>query len=83
MPIYTDHHAALLAGRAGQKWRPANGNEGDLFMDAMCGNCATDCNACDLLGRMFFHQRDDDEYPSELQIGKDGQPTCTAFQQAP
>lgn len=81
MPIYTDEHAAQLAARTGEKWRPANGFEGELFMARLCHRCAVGCEACGFVDRMYFHQKSDPQYPDEIQIGEDGQPTCTGFEQ--
>jgi hypothetical protein len=65
----------------GQKWRPSNGTEGELFQENYCAKCdkwdAED--GCPIAAATFFLDEDDPAYPEEWQIGKDGQPTCTAF----
>lgn len=92
-PIYPASFAAMNVSRAGEKYRPSNGTEGDLFMDAFCRRCQRDgamregmdfdeCDdneRCDLIGRTMLHPIEAPEYPSEWQYGKDGQPCCTAF----
>jgi hypothetical protein len=92
IPIYPASYAAMLVDRAGQKYQPSNGSEGEIFFDAWCCGCARDlamsqgkpieeCDdsqKCDILGRSFL-KIDHPEYPTEWQYGKDGQPCCTAF----
>lgn len=91
-PIYPDSFAAMLVDRAGQKYQPSNGTEGECFHAAWCCECARDlamsegmpieeCDdnqKCDILGRSFLGI-DHPQYPTEWQYGKDGQPCCTAF----
>ena len=90
-------HPAGLANMhvecAGQKYRPSNGTEGEIFFDAWCRECARDrsmsegvpleeCDddeVCGIISRTFAHDVDDPEYPHEWQCGPDGQPRCTAF----
>lgn len=94
--IYTPSFAAMLVKRAGEKYRPSNGTEGQLFMDAFCRRCqrdgamrsgdpVEDCDdeqRCDILGLTMIYQADEPEYPSAWQYGKDGQPCCTSFIEA-
>jgi hypothetical protein len=91
--IYPDEYAASLIPHAGEKWRPSNGSDGDVFMSMNCHKCAfgefirqgmyfddaEENERCEIVGKTFLCDVYDDEYPSEWQIGKDGQPTCTAF----
>lgn len=77
--IYPNDYAAMLMKRAGEKWRPSNGTEGNLFIAAHCMKCMEDGDNCEILGLTFAHDVEDAEYPAEWQYGKDGQPTCTAF----
>jgi len=79
--MYTDDLAEKLKKRAGQKWRPSNGTEGEMFMEAFCYKCLNDDIAkdCDILLNSMLYDTDDDRYPKEMQIDKDGQPTCIAF----
>ena len=94
--IYPETLAAMLVKRAGEKYRPSNGTEGQLFLDAFCRRCqrdgamrsganVEDCDdeeRCDLIGLTMVHDVEDHEYPIEWQYGKDGQPCCTAFIEA-
>jgi hypothetical protein len=91
--IYTQSAAAIFSARAGRKWRPANGTEGELFFAGWCCRCARDramregepveeCDddqVCPIIRLTFLHQVDAQEYPSEWQYGQDGQSICTAF----
>jgi hypothetical protein len=77
--IYPKDYAAILVKRAGEKWRPCNGTEGDLFIAAHCMKCMEDGDNCEILHLTFAHDVEDAEYPAEWQYGVDGQPTCTAF----
>src|SRR5690348_9141088 len=91
--IYPDSFAEMLKERAGEKYRPSNGTEGELFMEAWCRNCARDkamnegkdfdeCDdneLCQIIADTFHYRVDDSRYPKEWKYGKDGQPCCTAF----
>lgn len=94
--IFPDDFAAMLVHRAGEKYRPSNGTEGDCFFSHWCSKCARDkhmsegvafedCldgedgDLCEIIGKTFLHDVEDQEYPVEWQYGKDGQPCCTAF----
>jgi len=92
-PIYPASHAAMLVARAGEKYRPSNGTEGELFFDAFCRQCQRDkamregidfveCDdneRCDLIEATYGLYPDDPDYPAAWQYGKDGQPCCTDF----
>ena len=91
--IYPATLAAMTAKRAGEKYRPSNGTEGECFFAAWCFNCQRDkamregvdideCDdneRCDIIANIFCYDVEDPEYPVEWQYGKDGQPCCTAF----
>ncbi len=91
--IYPVVWADMAKDRAGEKYRPSNGTEGDFFFSAWCCKCQRDksmregCDVnecddnerCDIIGNTMCFDVEDDEYPKEWQIGKDGQPCCTAF----
>lgn len=93
--IYPDSWAAMNVDRAGAKYHPSNGSEGEMFISAWCGNCARDkpmsegkpfeecedSDLCDILARSF-HGINDPTYPTEWQYGADGQPRCHAFVEA-
>lgn len=70
----------FFSSKAGQKYQPSNGTEGDLFMSYFCFRCERDKDHdCDILARTMAHRTEDAEYPVEWQYRADGQPTCTAF----
>lgn len=78
--IYTDDHAERLKDRSGQRWRPANGTEAEMFLEMSCDGCdivKIYGGPCDILDRAFMCDIDHPEYPDELQIGINGQPVCT------
>lgn len=80
--IYPDRLAEMLKARAGEKYRPSNGTEGDCFFAAWCRNCQRDKamrEGCDIIANTMCHDIEDEQYPQEWQIGADGQPCCTAF----
>jgi hypothetical protein len=80
--MYTDEMAKELKKSAGKKWRPANGTEGDMFEEMYCEKCQHSKKSgevCDILTYSFFFDIDRENYPKELQIGNDGQPTCIEF----
>lgn len=91
--IFVEQHAEALKERAGEKYRPSNGTEGDFFFDAWCRNCQRDkamregidvfdCDddeRCEIIALTFALDVDDKDYPHQWQYGKDGQPCCTAF----
>lgn len=81
--IYTDDLAGNLIARAGQKWEPSNGTEGDLFISRNCLNCAKwhPEKMCQIMLMTMAVDITDEEYPSEWCYGEDGQPTCTAFRE--
>lgn len=92
-PILPPFHAEMNKARAGQKYRPSNGNEGCYFWEAWCRNCQRDsamregadfdeCDddqKCDLIALTCLHEVTDPEYPVQWQYGADGQPCCTAY----
>lgn len=86
--IFLPRHAELMQSSVGEKYRPSNGTEGDLFHCAWCARCERDrahreskfeAPGCDIVARSFAFSVDDPEYPSEWIITTDGQPACTAF----
>lgn len=78
--MYTKEHAELLKPRAGEKWRPANGFEGDMFTHHVCGSCFRGpSRKCSIALATLAYDVAEPEYPAEWQIGSDGLPTCTAW----
>lgn len=83
--IYTESLAARLT--PGETWRPSNGTEGELFTGTYCNRCKHDAEhrddtgaGCGILIRTWAYEIDDPKYPTEWQIGTDGQPMCTEFE---
>lgn len=76
--IYPEGLAAAFKGHAGEKWRPSNNTEGEVFIGSWCCQCAG-MDLCKILTATCAFGEDDPEYPVEWQIGTDGQPVCTAF----
>lgn len=65
-------------------YRPANGTEGDFFMEDFCYRCKHDSedNPCEILGLTFWYSIGDPKYPGEIWIVDDdglSNPRCTAF----
>lgn len=69
-------------------YRPSNGTEGEMFMNAWCFRCERDRDEdCDILARSFAFNVDDPRYPKEWVCkwvaADDGFPSpiprCTAF----
>lgn len=91
--IYPDDLADMLKARAGQKYRPSNGTEGECFFAGWCCQCQRDksmregCDVddcddnerCDLIANSMAFDIDEEGYPKEWQYDKNGQPCCTAF----
>lgn len=91
--IYPFKYADLLKARAGQKYQPSNGTEGEFFFSAWCAHCAHDksmrdgkhideCEEgeiCEIIGATMRFNVEDPEYPKEWVYGMDGQPMCSAF----
>ena len=80
--LFTDAHAARLALSAvGQRYRPSNGTEGEMFYDRWCAACRHDINDdCPIFAATLIYDCDDPGYPDAWQYGADGQPLCTMFE---
>jgi hypothetical protein len=78
---YPAKAAELHQSLAGEKYRPSNGMEGEIFMEAWCYRCAkwNTESGCPIVNATMLYREDDPEYPAEWRIGEDGQPECTAF----
>lgn len=91
--IYPAQWAELNKARAGEKYQPRNGVEGDIFLYAWCRTCERDkamreggeiaeCDdneRCDIIAMTMAHEITDPEYPAAWQYAADGQPCCKAF----
>ncbi len=60
------------------KYRPANGMEGQAFMDLWCCRCVH-FDGCKILADTMGYMIDDPHYPAEWTFNAHGQPCCTAF----
>lgn len=87
--IYPEKLAASYKDRAGQKYRPSNGSEGEIFMQKHCDVCQKDRayredpdngESCHIVVYAFAVDTDDEKYPAEWTYTAEGQPTCTAFE---
>lgn len=67
-----------------KKYRPSNGSEGEVFQAKWCDHCLNDDveneDYCEILNNSLIFGAQDDGYPDEWIIGKDGHPKCTAFE---
>lgn len=89
LPIFTaDSAAQFYAKNAGQSYRPSNGTEGEYFHAAACARCTKwerghdpegFDDGCLIQDRAIMFEKDDPAYPKQWVYGRDGQPTCTAF----
>lgn len=81
--MYTDDHAEELKKHAGEKWRPANGQEGDMFYSHFCESCKNEDKDndkyCPIYGLTMIHNVEDDEYPAQWRIWENGKPVCTDY----
>lgn len=74
-------------------YRPSNGTEGVIFMDAWCSKCAKDAEMngtvrsgdakaeqlCPIIAATMAYDEDDPKYPREWQYDASDHPVCTAF----
>lgn len=70
---------------ATRPYRPANGSEGDWFMQRQCFRCERDSvtDPCRIQGDSFAYDIGDPRYPAEWVQGAGGaNPRCTAFEPA-
>ena len=80
--LFVPRHANMLRAHDGEKYRPSNGTEGEMFREMYCYQCSKDDGEkklCDILGRTLGLLVDDPDYPTEWQYNGNGQPVCTAF----
>ncbi|MBS0367598.1 MAG: hypothetical protein JSS57_00190 [Proteobacteria bacterium] len=80
--IYPAELAEMMKAHAGEKYRPSNGTEGEIFIGSWCGLCAVDMRSCKIVEATFNYEEDAAEYPAEWKIGVNGQPLCAAYRNA-
>jgi len=83
--MFTPELAKQFKKHAGEKYRPSNGTEGEIFKESYCYRCIEDDGEdklCEILTNTMFYDTKDEEYPEEWQYGTDGQPICTAFRES-
>lgn len=81
--MFTKSLADAYKSRAGRKYRPSNGTEGDMFMREFCEQCKHDDGEdklCEIIALSMSYDVEHDEYPVEWQYGKDGQPLCVKYE---
>ena len=67
-------------------YRPANGTEGEIFMEKFCYRCekyggdGTDLPPCPIQGNVLTFSVHDPKYPKEWCYDANGKPQCTAFE---
>lgn len=73
---------------AGQSFRPSNGTEGMMFMDAFCDNCLHEKwshthndhdKKCPILSATMLYDKKEKGYPEEWVYNDEGWPVCTAW----
>ena len=79
--IYPSKLAEDLKECTGQKWRPSNGTEGEIFTHSWCRKCKKDAkHDCKILAATLAFNVAENGYPAEWQYGNDGQPMCAGFE---
>jgi len=75
-----------IPNMAFRPYRPSSGTEGMMFEKEFCHRCTRwngdDPNECDISMRAFFCDVADPRFPLEWTHDSEGQPTCTAFENA-
>lgn len=71
---------AIIKIKPKKQFKPANNLKGQSFLEENCFKCAKYAR-CELCCCPCLYNVNDTEYPREWQIGKNGQPTCTAFKE--
>jgi len=78
-----------IKSMAGKSYRPSNGTEGMIFMDAFCDRCKRDAkyretndgeDGCPIAAASFWAEYDSPDYPKEWTHTAEGEPMCTAFE---
>ena len=68
------------------KYRPANGAEGDFFMEQFCNRCIHDdpdnLKLCSIIAASMSFDVEEEGYPDDWRCGENG-PICTKFKESP
>lgn len=88
--LYTPEDAdRWFKHHAGEAYQPSNGDEGERFMGMWCAHCTKDDldvdtgeGGCPIIAYTMALDIGDPDYPKEWTYGPDGQPVCTAFDEA-
>ncbi|MEL6886896.1 MAG: hypothetical protein AAFP87_20480 [Pseudomonadota bacterium] len=78
--MYPPALADRLQRRAGQRWRPANGTEGEIFEGDVCAACVAQ-DDCSISLAAMCYDIEDHRYPHEWVISAGGQPSCLKFKE--
>ena len=64
-----------------RKYRPANGTEGEGFMEVYCYNCVFegDDSPCPILSATMYRNVDDPYYPNQWVEDEQGNSRCVEF----
>lgn len=66
----------------GQKYRPSNATEGDIFFSNYCDCCKHDIEQnCSIIAKTMLYDTKDEKYPHEWQYSELGQPICTKYEE--
>ena len=80
--IFNERFADYMKTESGQKYRPSNGLEGEIFKSHYCRKCTRDKNYnCAILSDTLIFNVEDERYPKQWTINEKGQPECTEFEE--
>jgi len=62
-------------------YRPANGTEGQIFMEQFCFQCLYESkeSPCPIISQTMMLDDDDPKYPNQWRYDEKGIPVCIAF----
>lgn len=68
-----------------RSYRPANGSEGEIFLETFCYQCkhfeeGESNDGCGIWAASMLHQIEDPEYPVEWTYDEKDKPVCTDFE---
>ena len=78
--MYTAMFAAEIRQSGGGLYRPANGTEGEMFMELWCSDCRKR-DGCLILSASMACEINEPEYPREWRYDEAGQPQCAAHEE--